>query len=105
MNTKVSVMAGVVYSSDVFAIDEEAKRVRHRQTLTKKRAFADVVGCYAYAIGADGTVLAMVQVTRNELVAASQKAPRVWAAYHDECSKRLAVGALEAAMRVKGGAA
>lgn len=94
---KSQVYIGIVHSTDASTIDVEAKSLRHVPDLRRKHTYADVVGVYAYSIGTDGTISAMIYVTREELDTASQNSPRVWAAYPEHSAMALACARLEAA--------
>jgi hypothetical protein len=96
-----SVVWSLVYTADEFAINTETLHVRHRKALGTQYTYADVIGVYAYAIGTDGNVVAMVYVSRGALDEAAKLAPKAWAKYPNECAGNHALAKLETALTEK----
>lgn len=103
LKTQHSVVIQFVYAADEFTIDTEAMTVRHHPKIDADRSFANVIGAYAYAIGHDGVVSAMVYVSRDALDKAAQTtSQRTWAAYPEHCTRHYVLAKLEADLSARG---
>lgn len=96
-----SVTAMLVYAGDAFTIDVEAKKLRHTPDLHHVHPYQDVIGAYAYAIDASGTIVAMVYADKKALDAAA-KFRLVWSQYPKVCARNHVVELLNEKMKEQG---
>jgi hypothetical protein len=100
---KHTVRTGFVYAGDVFLIDVDAKTVQHKRHSRHAQPFGEVVGAYAFAVDASGTIVAMVHADKKALRAAAAKKTTAWLdPYPQICARNYIVTLLQEKMEEQG---